>query len=220
MKGKTVGLDAAGLLFECARRHTDEYVAKNYDPALRDFCINLYWLRYLFKSGLFVVFDGKDSEDKKYEHARREVQRKNSEKVQNSLRNDPFYIAKAKKICTAEFIPSIVAPFEADSQLICHPDTGKRPFVVITGDSDLLAYGHMRVIIMASYQFRKASRTTADAERKANVGQKRNLNVGAGTRYELQSTPKRQALMKDPARFAPERVERLHKELRRCKWNT
>ena len=98
MKGKTVGLDAAGLLFECARRHTDEYVAKNYDPALRDFCINLYWLRYLFKSGLFVVFDGNDSEDKKYEHARREVQRKNSEKVQNSLRNDPFYIAKAKKM--------------------------------------------------------------------------------------------------------------------------
>jgi 5'-3' exonuclease len=44
-----------------------------------------------------------------------------------------------------------IAPEEADSQLAYHPTSGEPTEFVITVDSDLLAFGHKRIIIVDIY---------------------------------------------------------------------
>jgi hypothetical protein len=56
------------------------------------------------------------------------------------------------KVCKDLFIPYIVAPEEADAQAALYiPHFGGAPTITITGDSDLLAYGAKRLIVVQSW---------------------------------------------------------------------
>jgi len=58
----------------------------------------------------------------------------------------------AKKVCDRFMVPSIIAYEEADTQVRSHPLTGQPPDLVITGDTDFFALGHVRVILVHSYR--------------------------------------------------------------------
>ena len=102
-----------------------------------------------------VVFDGGKSPAKRYEDERRE----------GDMHNHPTYIALAAKICEDLFIPYVVATEEADSQAVKYiPNIGK-PTLIVTGDSDLLACGAAKVVVVRcwhdeSYRFYDLSRLT------------------------------------------------------------
>jgi 5'-3' exonuclease len=88
---------------------------------------------------LFVVLDGVDPPEKRYERQRRENR-------ENSLRNTSTFIALCAKICHYLQIPYVVAPQEAVLEAVkARPD--KDP-TIVTGDSDIIAYGSKKTIVM------------------------------------------------------------------------
>ena len=67
------------------------------------------------------------------------------------LKITSIFIALCAHACRRQFFDFVVAPYEADMQ--CgrrHPNA-----IVVTGDGDLLAYGHKQVLIVDSWQKEK-----------------------------------------------------------------
>lgn len=140
--GENFALDVAGLLWFCLYCFQDEYVAGNYGPCLQLLAKRMQYLIHTLKWNICVVLDGRRAEQKAPEYARRA----------GKLHNTSAYIAMAAKVCKDLFIPYIVAPEEADAQAALFiPHFGGPPTTTITGDSDLLAYGAKRVIVIQSW---------------------------------------------------------------------
>jgi hypothetical protein len=99
--------------------------------------------RCYFKVILITTkWSGNDPPEKRYERQRRENR-------QNSLRNTSTFIALCAKICHCLQIPYVVAPQEADFQAVkARPE--KNP-TVVTGDSDIIAYGSRKTIVMKKW---------------------------------------------------------------------
>lgn len=141
-KKERIGLDAGGLLFHCALMYKDSYLSGNYCPALQEFMSIVRLLSFLLKWRMCIVFDGCKSILKRYEYERRS---------NNDLHITSRLIALAAKVCHDLFVPYIVAHEEADPQCLKNlPGIGV-PTLIVTGDSDLLAYGAKRVIIVHSW---------------------------------------------------------------------
>lgn len=92
------------------------------------------------KWDLFIAFDGRDPEGKGYEHHRRDTR-------PDTLRNESIYIALCAKICKSLVIPYAVVPDEADFQAVM-TRRSEPNVTVVTGDSDIIAYGSIRTIIV------------------------------------------------------------------------
>lgn len=149
----TIALDIAGLLFECAISHGSEYLKGNYMPSLIEVYRLLIYIYYTLKWDAAVVFDGVESKLKRYERERRERRKESAtDGATARVRNEPLYIAMAARICKGLNIPFVVAAYEADSQCKFIKMKGKLPSLVVTGDSDLLAYGNSRVIVVKSWR--------------------------------------------------------------------
>jgi len=99
------------------------------------------------KWNVTVLFDGVESNLKQHERARRD-HRQSLE----SDANDPLYIAMAAKICDGMKVPFLVAAYEADSQCFFVSLKGEPLSLIVMGDSDLVAYGNKRVIIIKSWK--------------------------------------------------------------------
>ena len=133
-------LDAGTLVFVCALRHRQEYEAGVYLPATREFLRMMILLRKVHKWSFRVVFDGVPPPEKRYEHERRNQQ--------DGLRITSLFEAHCIHVCKRMNIPYIVAASEADVQVCKHLDYNG---VAITRDSDILAYGNLRVLLIDSY---------------------------------------------------------------------
>jgi 5'-3' exonuclease len=160
--------DAAGLLFACAMRYTDSYIAADYTPSLLAFQRQLVYLNNTLRWNMVVVFDGSDSPLKGYERARRDrpvstcvdatAPVEASVAPAMRVRNTPIYIALAAKICRDSYINYVVAPEEADPQCsfaMFVRDDDFLPTLVVTADSDLIAYGNTKVMVVASWSEEK-----------------------------------------------------------------
>lgn len=150
-----IALDIAGLLHECARDHATAYLGGDYSASLLDFHRTMVYLYFTLKWPLYAVFDGKEVAEKAPEYQRRLERRAGAEHDCDKVRNDPLYLLMAAKICGKMSIPFIIAPEEADSQCKFASIGGKKPTLVITGDSDLLGYGNRRVIVVSSWKHEK-----------------------------------------------------------------
>jgi 5'-3' exonuclease len=149
-------LDSAGLLFACAVKHSSSYLAGDYTPSLQAFQRNLVYLSSTLQWDMVVVFDGGDSPIKQHERRRRDEHHASASSHAGKIRNEPLYIALACKICRDCFVDYMVAPEEADPQ--CRYARFARvdgdptePTLVVTGDSDLIAYGNKVVMIVGSW---------------------------------------------------------------------
>jgi 5'-3' exonuclease len=148
-------LDVAGLLFSCAIQHADSYVKGDYTPALQAFQRQVIYLNNTLRWDMVVVFDGGESSMKRHERARRELLMENADSNDGKIRNTPVYIALAAKICRESYIDYIIAAEEADPQckfslFVCDDVEFLTPTLVVTGDSDLIAYGNTKVMIVSS----------------------------------------------------------------------
>jgi exonuclease-1 len=162
LKGKTVAIDAYCLLHKGAYTCSRELV----EGIETDKCVN-YCLRridVLIQEGVqpYVVFDGGPLPNKKEEEMARAVGRKEHREKARSL------WGQGSRVASMEFyqravditpdianglvqelhkrdIPCVVAPYEADAQCAYLAHQGIVD-VVLTEDSDLLAYGCPRVV--------------------------------------------------------------------------
>jgi 5'-3' exonuclease len=163
-EGEAISIDIAGLLHECARNHATSYLSADYVPSLLEFHRTIVYLVYTLKWDVVVVFDGGNSPLKENELARRESRRADADDDEKKIRNQPLYIALAAKICKEIDVCYVIAYQEADSQCrFARPD-GELPSLVITGDSDLLAYGNPRIVVIKSWKheiFRVFNLTTS-----------------------------------------------------------
>jgi hypothetical protein len=67
-----------------------------------------------------------------------------------AIRNDSLHIKLYFKTCGDIGIPFIIAYEEADTQYLVVQIHGEAPTLIVTGDSDLLAYGFLRVVVVQS----------------------------------------------------------------------
>ena len=138
-----VAIDAAGALFNCAIKHASDYLQGNHIPALIEWARFLNYLRSICRWRIKVFFDGAENPHKFYENRRRQTRRSEAASFGNlpgQIRNSPEYLSKAQHVCSFFNIASSFAAYEADPQAVAfafaHSST------CVTGDSDLLAYGH------------------------------------------------------------------------------
>ena len=149
MKGHVVPFDAASALWQFAAKHAWEYLRGNHTPALIEWAHFLNYLRSICRWDLRVYMDGMENVEKRPEIERRNAAVAEAE-VHNSLigqiRNTPDYIAKAVNVCKFLGIEVYVSAYEADPQVsFVSLSNG---LIAVTGDSDLLAYGVARKLIL------------------------------------------------------------------------
>ena len=140
MRGRPIHLDAGGLLYVCAHRHLQAYLAGNYLPAVTEFQQQLLLFEVVYKWIITVVFDGCPPIEKQHEHDRR--------------RQDPTsivitseYIAMCIRVCKNRCMNFVVAPAEADMQVGRLSENA----VVLCRDSDEIAYGNKLVVLIDHY---------------------------------------------------------------------
>lgn len=152
-----VALDAGGLLWACVNRNNDESSQGNHLPALQDFAKILKELHHVLHWRLCIVFDGRRRNLKDHEYARRQTRAAQDESPGGGpVVVTSTFINMAIKYCQDSFYPFIVSPFEADMQAATDHLPGLEDLfdfdlVVVTGDSDLLAYGCCKVVIVKSW---------------------------------------------------------------------
>lgn len=157
MNKEAVAFDVAGALWECASNYPVDYLGGNHDPALTDVAHLIQNLRSICEWKMVVWLDGMENAAKGPEIARRKA-RSIAAKVRNDLRgqikNTPEYIAKARVLFQFLNVKTGVAAYEADPQVAYESIT--RHLTVVTGDSDLLAYGvNEKLIVVSSYKTQK-----------------------------------------------------------------
>ena len=151
-------IDAGGPLWQFAAAHAWDYLRDNHNPSLIEWARFLSNLRSICRWKIEVYMDGRVNKEKAPEIARRADKAQAAiarNDLQGQVKNTPAYINKANAVCKHMKISSKVAPYEADPQ-VCYAaniDDGK---VIMTGDSDMLAYGLPddvgKVIIVKSFR--------------------------------------------------------------------
>ena len=139
-KNQPIDFDVGTLIYTCAFKHKVSYAAGNYIPAVREFQARITILRSLHQWDFTCIFDGIPPPEKAYEHERRR-------RKEEGIAITSTYIAMCAKVCQRCFIPYIVSPVEADMQV------GRRRenAVAVCRDSDLVAYGRPKVVIVDSW---------------------------------------------------------------------
>lgn len=94
----------------------------------------------VYRWDIRVIFDGKPPSEKRFEHARRRDR-------EDGVVITSLFIAYCVEICKAMCVPYMVAAGEADVQVGKQRDGA----IAATRDSDLLAYGNKRVILIDNY---------------------------------------------------------------------
>jgi len=140
-KNNPADFDAGTLKFICALRHKAPYLTGNYLPAVSEFQRQLIVLQLVYDWNFTCILDGVSPIEKQHEHSRRQEK-------EDRIEIKSTYIAMCAKVCDSCFIPYVVSPLEADMQV------GRRRegTIAITRDSDLIAYGHKRIIMIDDYR--------------------------------------------------------------------
>lgn len=101
LKGKRVNLDAAGLLWSCANRHSKDYLNGDYYMSVAAVQEELVYLQSVLEWKLVVVFDGKDPACwKDAEHGRRYgADDVSGDGAKTKIKNTGTYIALCVKVC-------------------------------------------------------------------------------------------------------------------------
>ena len=96
-KNKTVPIDAAGLLFQCAAKHAKDYLKEepNYIPALIEFSHHLNFLRSICLWDGMLYFDGMNNNEKCFEDDRRRQKRGKAKDDYGRIKITPEYLAMA-----------------------------------------------------------------------------------------------------------------------------
>ena len=152
MTDKEVPIDAAGLLWACAYKHAKDYLEGNHLPALIEWTQALNYFRSICQWKMRLYLDGMDNPHKEYENERRRLRRENAASGDHhaKIRNTPEYLAKAALIATHVLnILCFISKEEADPH-VAYVSLSKE-LVAVTGDSDLLAYGAKKIIVVQSY---------------------------------------------------------------------
>ncbi len=152
MKDKEVPIDAAGLLWACAYKHAKDYLDGNLLPALIEWTQALNYFRSICQWKMRLYLDGTNNPHKQYENDRRRLRRENAAAGEHhaKISNTPEYLAKAAVIAKDVLnIPCFISKEEADPH-VAHVSATKE-LVAVTGDSDLLAYGARKLIVVQSY---------------------------------------------------------------------
>mmetsp|Transcript_23314 Transcript_23314/g.55028 ORF Transcript_23314/g.55028 Transcript_23314/m.55028 type:complete len:627 (-) Transcript_23314:557-2437(-) len=167
-RGKTVHIDAAGALFECAAAFASDFISGNHTPALVVWARKLVYLRSICGWNMVVYMDGRTNPAKQFEDERR-TQRRLEAVERNDLRgqikNTPEYYAEAMEVCKFLNIDVRVAHDEADPQVSYVSIKGL--CIPVTIDSDLLAYGVPKICIFKLFEkevFRIIDLTRDDVE--------------------------------------------------------
>ena len=168
LKGGTVPLDAASVLWQLAARHARDYIDGNYTPALCEWARWLNIIRSICQWKLLVIMDGRENVDKAPEIARRKERveaAKAKDNLSGQIHNTPKYITLALNVCKQMSIDVMVAAYEADPQVSY--ESMKRNLVPVTADSDEIAYGiSTKVVIVQGflYQWYRIIDLEADVE--------------------------------------------------------
>jgi hypothetical protein len=109
-----VPIDGAGPLWQCANQHSSDYLRGNCGPASSAWVKLLNNLRSLCNLRCVVYMDGRFNPHKRFE----EECRQNRASTQCSIRNTPEYIAQAVHVCNFLQIEVVMAPYEADPQVM------------------------------------------------------------------------------------------------------
>ena len=142
LEGQRVPFDAAGALWQFASRHASDFLRGNHTPALIEWARFLNYIRSICGWKLIVYFDGRKNVEKCFEDERRldrAAKARDANDLRGQVKNTPEYIAKAVYICKFFRVEHAVSAYEADPQ-VAH-DALARSSTLMTGDSDLLAYG-------------------------------------------------------------------------------
>ena len=156
LRGFPASADTGTLLFVCAFRHKDAFVAGDYIPAAREFQRQIISMNLLYKWEYTLVFDGVPPTEKRHEHRRRQSK-------QGSLTMTAEFISICILICKRHFVKFVVAPAEADMQVGRTADGG----IPVCRDSDDIAFGNYTVVIVDSWpkeQYRLVDLRTPLAE--------------------------------------------------------
>ena len=149
-------IDAANPLFLSGLRHAKARFAGEHEAAIAEFQAILHSLLQHFDAKrLKMAFDGRRWPHKEHEDQRRSLVHEKAiawveaalqagaeprlSDYQACVRNTPLLILLAKKLCEAEQVACVVAPYEADPQLVAEAlATG---CAIISYDTDMLALG-------------------------------------------------------------------------------
>lgn len=150
-KKKVVPIDAAGLLWQCAAKHAEDYLQGNLLPALIEFAHHLNFFKSICGWNIKLYFDGMPNPNKQFEDKRREEKRQNATDNYGRIKNTPEYLAKATRVAASLEIEYYVAREEADPHVSY--DSTVNELIPVSGDSDLLIYGiHSEIVIVNSYE--------------------------------------------------------------------
>lgn len=103
--------------------------------------------------------------------AEKREKRKQAKRDEQKIRYDLQYIAMAAKICKGMDIPYIVAASEADSQCRYVEIYGNSPSLIVTGDSDLVAYGNKVVVVVVVKSWRHEKFRVIDMREQSLLSQ-------------------------------------------------
>ena len=97
-----------------------------------------------------LYLDGMDNPNKEFENERRRLRRESAEHEHGRIKNTPEYLAQAAWIANNVLkIPCFISKEEADPHVAY--EAVSKGLVPVTGDSDLIAYGVVKAIIVKSY---------------------------------------------------------------------
>eukprot|EP00986_Skeletonema_menzelii_P005570 scaffold2080_cov121-Skeletonema_menzelii.AAC.2 len=155
-KNEVVPIDAAGLLWQCAAKHSRDFLDGNIVPALIEFSHHLNFKRSICRWECMLFFDGMNNKEKRFEDERRRQKRDKAKDDYGRIKITAEYIAMAMCVAKSMKIKCFVSKEEADPQVsYVSMSNGCIP---VTGDSDILAYGfpqeqgQRKVVIVQSYE--------------------------------------------------------------------
>lgn len=137
-------IDAGSLIYSCAYQNRSSFDGGDYVPALRSFLKYLLCYRVAYKWKPVIVFDGRPPPEKAPEHQRRASSA-------DHLSVTSLFIAMCVLVCRRHYFEYVVAPFEADVQAGRGFHDNACTVVILTGDSDLIAYGNKIVVVVKSW---------------------------------------------------------------------
>ena len=126
--------------------------SSNHNAALLEWAHILIHLRSICRWNLLVYMDGMENDAKSPEIERRKAlaaAAKARGDLRGQIKNTPEYIAKAVQVCKFLEIDVHVSAYEADPQVSYVASI--QSLVALSGDSDLLAYGVEKLVLVKGY---------------------------------------------------------------------
>ena len=150
--GLVVPIDAASALFGFAAYMAADFLRGNHIPALIQWAMLPTYLHSICGWNMIVQMNGIKNEDKEPENQRRSdsllvaIERNN---LRGKIKNYPDYIAKAIAVCKFLCIEVHASAYKADPRVSYV--SLERSLILVTSNSDLLAYGVHALTIVKGY---------------------------------------------------------------------